>query len=295
MDLRQLNAFLTISKLQNFTAAANELGYAQSTVTTQIKLLEEELGVRLFERMGKSISLTYEGTKLIPYAKQMLKLDNDIRTAVFNEEKPSGTLVIGAAESLCVLRLPKILKEYKNLYPEVDISLTFGNCSTFRDMLKNNLIDIAFSLGRKIDSEDFIADTEIEEEMLLLSNTSNPLVHKDKIYPIDLKDQFFILTDKGCSYRAALETILKENNIKPKIALETSSVQAIKQFTISGLGITMLPKVAVKEELESGKLIKLNYCGPNLNIVSQVLYHKDKWISPAMKEFMILSKKYLGQ
>ena len=103
MDLRQLNAFLTISKLQNFTAAANELGYAQSTVTTQIKLLEEELGVRLFERMGKSISLTYEGTKLIPYAKQMLKLDNDIRTAVFNEEKPSGTLVIGAAESLCAV------------------------------------------------------------------------------------------------------------------------------------------------------------------------------------------------
>ena len=219
--------------------------------------MEEELGVRLFERMGKNISLTYEGTKLIPYAKQMLKLDNDIRTAVFNEEKPRGALIIGAAESLCVLRLPKILKEYKNLYPKVDISLTFGNCSTFRDMLKNNLIDIAFSLGRKIDSEDFIADTEIEEEMLLLSNTSNPLVNKSEIYPIDLKDQLFILTDKGCSYRAELEKILKENNIKPKIALETSSVQAIKQFTISGLGITMLPKVAVKEELESGKLVKL--------------------------------------
>ena len=83
MDLRQLNAFLTITKLQNFTAAANSLGYAQSTVTTQIKLLEEELGVKLFERMGKSISLTYEGKKLLPYAKQMIKLDSDIKNVIF--------------------------------------------------------------------------------------------------------------------------------------------------------------------------------------------------------------------
>lgn len=293
MDLRQLNAFITITKLQNFTAAANSLGYAQSTVTTQIKLLEEELGVKLFERMGKSISLTYEGKKLLPYAKQMIKLDSDIKNVIFNEEKPSGTLTIGAAESLCVLRLPLILKEYRKLYPDVDISIKFGNCASFRTMLRDNIIDIAFSLGKKIDSEEYIPYVEIKEEMVLLSNAEHQLINKEKVYPSDLENEMLILTEMGCSYRAAFETSLRNNKIKPNIVLETGSVQAIKQFTMSGLGISLLPKVAVEQELEEGKLVKLNYYGPELNIYSQVLYHKDKWISPAMKEFMILASKYM--
>lgn len=293
MDLRQLNAFLTITKLQNFTAAANSLGYAQSTVTTQIKLLEEELGVKLFERMGKSISLTYEGKKLLPYAKQMIKLDSDIKNVIFNEEKPSGTLTIGAAESLCVLRLPLILKEYRKMYPDVDISIKFGNCSNFRTMLRDNIIDIAFSLGKKIDSEEYIPYVEIKEEMVLLSDPENPITNREKVYPNDLENEMLILTEMGCSYRAAFETSLRNNKIKPNIVLETGSVQAIKQFTMSGLGISLLPKVAVSQELEENKLVKLNYCGPDLNIYSQVLYHKDKWISPAIKEFMILASKYM--
>lgn len=125
MDFKQLNAFLMISRLQSFTKAADNLGYAQSSITTQIKLLESELGVKLFERIGKNITLTHEGKKLLPYAKQILKLSSDVKNAVLNTDVPSGTLTIGAAESLCVLRLPEILKEYKKLYPKVEISLKF--------------------------------------------------------------------------------------------------------------------------------------------------------------------------
>ena len=169
MDFRQLNAFLTIGKLQSFTAAANDLGYAQSTITTQIKLLEQELGVKLFERIGKHVTLTHEGIlitffTLLQLAKQMIKLSDDIKNVVFNEEKPSGTLTIGAAESLCVIRLPEILKEYRKLYPDVEVSLKFGSCADFRQYLKDNIIDVAFSLGRKIDSEDFISQVEFDEE-----------------------------------------------------------------------------------------------------------------------------------
>ena len=85
MDLKQLNTFLMISKLQSFTKAADTLNYAQSSVTTQIKLLEEELGVKLFERIGKNISLTHDGKKLIPYAQQMLKLSTDIKNNISEE------------------------------------------------------------------------------------------------------------------------------------------------------------------------------------------------------------------
>lgn len=293
MDFKQLNAFITISKLQSFTAAANTLGYAQSTVTTQIKLLESELGVKLFERIGKSVTLTHEGKKLIPYAKQILKLSDDVKNSIFNDETPSGTLTIGAAESLCVIRLPEILKEYRKLYPEVDVSLKFGSCADFRHYLRDNIIDVAFSLGIKIEAEDFISEVEFDEPMQLLAYPGHPLINKKDVFPEDIQGEPLILTETGCSYRAAFENILSQFNVKPNLVLETGSVQAIKQFTMSGIGITLLPQVAVEEEIASGKLIPLNWKGPSFGIISQVLYHKDKWISPALREFLKLSKKIM--
>lgn len=293
MDLKQLNTFLMISKLQSFTKAADTLNYAQSSVTTQIKLLEEELGVKLFERIGKNISLTHDGKKLIPYAQQMLKLSTDIKNNICEDEYPKGVLTIGVAESLCVIRLPEIIKEYRKLYPEVEIALKFGSCADFRRYLNDNLIDVAFSLGAKIDGGEFISEIERDEPMLLLAYPGNHLLEKEKILPEDLEGESLILTEVGCSYRAAFERILKDEGISPRITLESGSVHAIKQFTMSGLGISLLPRVAVEEEVKSGKLIPLKWQGAEFEIVSQVLYHKNKWISPALDAFINLCKEML--
>lgn len=111
--------------------------------------------------------------------------------------------------------------------------------------------------------------------------------------PKDIENEPLILTETGCSYRSAFEKILSEHDVKSNLVLETGSVQAIKQFTMSGLGITLLPKIAVEEELANGRLVPLNWVGPGFGIVSQVLYHKDKWISPALRAFLDLSKKIM--
>ncbi|MBK1811472.1 LysR family transcriptional regulator [Clostridium sp. YIM B02505] len=293
MDLKQLNSFITICKLQSFTQAADSLGYAQSTITTQIKLLENELGVKLFERIGKNITLTHQGKKLLPYAKQMIKLSSEIKNVLTSEDVPSGVLTIGAAESLCVLRLPEILKEYRKLYPNVEVSMKFGNCTDFRHFLRDNFIDVAFSLGTRIEANDFITEISLDEPMLLLAASGHPLLEKKEILPEDIAKESLILTELGCSYRAVFENILNSYNLKANVVLETGSVQAIKQFTMSGLGITLLPKVAVDEELNQGRLVPLNWVGPDFGIVSQVLYHKDKWLSPALKAFLKLSKEML--
>ncbi|MBL4933091.1 LysR family transcriptional regulator [Clostridium paridis] len=293
MDLKQLKSFVTICKLQSFTGAADELGYAQSTITTQIKLLENELEVKLFERIGKNISLTHQGKKLLPYAKQMLKMSAEIKDVITNDSVPSGVLTIGAAESLCVLRLPEILKKYRSLYPKVEISLKFGSCSEFRHFLRDNIIDVAFSLGTKIEGSDFVTEIVSNEEMLLLTAPGHKLINKKIVYPKDIENEQLILTEVGCSYRAVFENMLGSYNIKPNLILETGSVQAIKQFTMSGLGISLLPRVAVEEELAQGRLVKLNWAINDFGIVSQVIYHKDKWVSPALKAFLELSKEML--
>ena len=154
MTIIQLGTFLKIAETRSFTSAAALLGYAQSTVTTQIKQLEEELGCLLFDRLGKNVILTAEGEKLSAYAEKMLQLEREILLDVPAAEEPSGLLRLGVSESLCYNRLPEALTEYRRRYPGVDIRLSFIMHDTFPDQLKKGSLDIAWSLNPAMDYPD---------------------------------------------------------------------------------------------------------------------------------------------
>lgn len=293
MDFKQLNAFLAISSLLNFTKAAERLGYAQSSITVQIQQLEDELGIKLFERIGKTVTLTHAGTKLVPYATQILQLSKDMKHAISNSTVPMGTLTIGAAESLSIFRLPAILKEYRKLYPEVDINLKLLNSSEFLPYLSNNLIDVAFSIGDRIETEYIIEVINLPEPISVLTYPGHPLTQKKEVDLSDFKNESLILTEMGCCYRGAFMRFLGEEKIIPKVVLETGSIQAIKQAAMSGLGVCVLPAISVMEEVLAGKLVPLDFRIKNFEMVSQLFYHKDKWISPALKAFIDLSSQML--
>ena len=131
MTITQLSTFLTIAELNSFSAAADSLGYAQSTVTTQIKQLEDELGCVLFDRLGKTISLTSSGERLIIYAEKMLQLEREIRLDVAEEENPAGVLKLGVSESLCISRFPQILMDFNKDNPRTEIRIQFVALNIF--------------------------------------------------------------------------------------------------------------------------------------------------------------------
>ena len=261
MELRQLNTFLTITKLQSFSKAAIELGYAQSSITSQIQLLEQELNVRLFERLGHNITLTPEGKKLLPMAEQMLKLSTDIKNISGNTDMPSGSLIIGAVESLCVTRLPKLLKEYRTRYPDVEIFIKFGDRAEFLQSLKDNTIDIAFFVDQKLTNSNYTTVFQIPEPMALLCSPEHAFAYKENVYPEELSGEPLILTETSCGYRALFDTIMSQLNVKPRSIIETGNVQAIKQLVLSGMGIAFLPQTAVEEELQQKRIIKWKYWG----------------------------------
>lgn len=208
-----------------------------------------------------------------------------------NSDKPSGTLIIGAVESLCVSMLPKLLKAYHLRYPDVEILIKFGGRDEFFRSLKDNTIDIAFFVDQIIVNKDYITVLQQPEPMVLLCSPEHDFAQREKVYPKDLSEEPLILTGATCVYRVIFENIMSSFQVKPRSVIETSNVHAIKQLVLSGLGITFLPQTAVYEELHQERLIRLNWKGPKFPIFTQVLYHKSKWISVALKAFIELMKE----
>ena len=150
MEIRHLQTFITIVELDGFTKAAEHLGYAQSTITAHIQILESEMGEVLFDRLGKKVVLTSVGKKLLSYAKQMLNVYREIRNITSDENDVSGDLIIGAGESLSIYRLGKILKEYKKSFPKVNIILKDAICSDLRSKLYSGELDIIITIEPQI-------------------------------------------------------------------------------------------------------------------------------------------------
>lgn len=289
MDLKHLNAFLVVSHTRNFTKAAEYLNYAQSNVTTQIQQLEEELHVKLFDRIGKSISLTPEGETLLPYAQKMLSLSSDI-TDLYSS-KDNGRIIIGASESLSIYKLPTILSHFKQTYPDVDIFIKVIDTPDFVPALNNNEIDIALAIEPKIMDKTLVSVFEKNEPVSLYALPTHPLAKCKKIAPIDLIDMPLILTGPDCCYRKLFERELLAYHIEPKIILSTGSVPVIKMSTLSGLGACVLPELVVHKELENKELIRLNY-DVSCPIQAQLIHHKDKWISPTLTNFIQTVREY---
>ncbi|MFR3728104.1 LysR family transcriptional regulator [Lacrimispora sp.] len=284
MELKRLHTFLVLSKLKNFTKTAEYLHYAQSNVTTQIQQLESELGVKLFERLGKNISLTPEGEEFIAYANQILYLTDDLKHK-FANKNDHGRITIGASESICIYRLPEIIKAYQTKHPNVELYLNVLDSTDFIPLLVNNEIDISFTLDLPIYNSSINTALMIDETICAFSIPEHPLAQKAEVTIEDFLNIPLILTGQNCCYRKMFEKDLLNASITPKIVLETSSLQVIKQTVLSGLGICVLPQLSVQKELDNNELVKLNYA-TNYKLASQVIYHKNKWISQNLKDFI---------
>lgn len=285
MELRQLQIFVTAAQTLNFTKAALKLGYTQSNITSQIRQLEDELKVRLFERFGKSLRLTNEGKQFCKHATSIL----DQCTRAKEELSPQmGVLHIGAAETLCVNRLPKLLTEYRSNYPLVEIRVQTESCQQLFTLLRENSIDVALALTDEIHQPDMQVTTLYDEAMAVVVSPQHPLALRQAIYPEDLAGQCLILTTEGCGYRPVVLTVLATHQVQPATIMELSSVGAITECTACGLGVAVLPKIAVTDELRRKKLIELPWQGPAFAIKTQLIYHKEKWLSPAIRVFLDL-------
>jgi DNA-binding transcriptional LysR family regulator len=294
IEMRHLATFRVVATTLSFTRAAEALDYAQSSVTAQIQALEEDLGVLLFERLGKRILLTPAGQRLLPYAHQALQLMDEARAAVTQEAQPYGTLTVGAPETLCVYRLPPVLKEFRARCPRVHLVFHPTTTASQRRTLAEGEVDVGFLLDTAPPPEPFSAERLVSETLLVLAAPAHPLAGCATVVPRDLDDETIIVTESGCSYRRLFERSLAAAGATPATTMELGSVEAIKQCSMAGLGVTVLPKIAVAEELAQGQLVALPWAGPSFEMGTYVVWHRDKWLSPALQAFLELTRRMLA-
>jgi DNA-binding transcriptional LysR family regulator len=286
MELRLLKTFATTAQLLSFTRAADELGYAQSTITNQIQALEEELGVLVFERLGKQVKLTKEGEHLYAYALQILKLSSEAKDIVSSSQTPKGSIVIGTAESLCIHRLPEIFNIFRARYPNVELNIRFDAAGNYRTYLRQNSLDVVFFLDVPCNESDLITHRLFTEPMAVIAAPNHPLALKERVVPRDLRGEPLVLTAEGCTYRRIFESIMTQAGVKPASIMGIGSNEVIKKFVADGWGIGFLPQIVVQQELIANQIAQLRWAGPPFGIIAQLIYHKDKWLSPALKAFI---------
>lgn len=289
MTITQLKTFLKISELCSFSDAANSLGYAQSTVTTQIKQLEEELDCRLFDRLGKNIVLTAQGEKLIAYAEKMLQLEREIHLEITDEEEPTGVLKIGVSESLCYKQIPEALMRYKEMFPGIELRLSFITHNTFPELLQKGELDLVYTLNPYIEDERLTMLYKNAERLGFYAAADHPFVKK-RIREADLAGCPLLLTGRDCSFRNMLLSDLTACGVEPDVLIETGSKEVLKQFATNGLGVAFIPEMTAEKEVKNGMLKRLDWRGAAFPIYSQIFIHRDKHLSKAISSFADIIK-----
>lgn len=286
MEIRNLITFVRIAEVRNFSKTAEQLGYSQSAVTMQIKQLEAELQVQLFERIGKKAKLTQAGQRLLPYALDILSAAGKAESIAREPEQISGKLRIGTCESYVISVLPPVFMEMGERCPGVEISTHTAPVPDLIDMLRQNDIDILYFLDEKLYFPEWIKVMEQPENIYFVSSSSSPLARMKKIPISRLVEEPLYLTEKGISYRYAMEQTLAAAGYELHPRLEVGNTDVITRFLLKNKGISFLPEYVVKDDVKDGRLAILDTECPRIVMWSQLAYHRNKYVTPQMKLFL---------
>lgn len=291
METRHLTTFLAIVERGGFTEAARRLGYSQSTVSAHIQALEETVGAPLFDRKGRRLGLTEEGSRLRALAEEMLALEARIGALGERGREPSGSLRVGAAESVTVARLGEVLALYRQSFPSVALSLTNASCAQIvEDVLKGetDLAALIMPLVRHPDLEVailsreamvFVGSARTERDALLRGLATGNL------------EEGFLFTEQGCSYRITVESLFRRQGLVPGRVMAFSSVEAIKRCVQSDMGLSFLPRLYIEEELREGTLRELEAPPLEEVFLIQLAWRKKRPLSAAARAFIDLARE----
>ena len=283
MELRNLITFVHVAELGSFTKAAEQLGYSQSTISFQIKQLEDELDCLLFERINHTITLTERGHELVSYAHQIRALTDDFKESLTKEEECRGHIHIVTPDSVCEEMIYDNYIDFHARYPYISVKFTTADTSVMFDMLDHNEADAIITLDSHSYRRDYIIAKEEPLSMHFVTSASSKFANARDLKMKDIVNEPFILTEYGQGYRRVFDKELAKKSLEITPILEIGRTDIITNILAKGDMISFLPDFVTKELIESGELCYLDVRDMEIDIWKQLIYHKNKWMSKSLR------------
>ncbi len=291
MNERKLVIFREVALHLNMTEVANKLYMSQPAVSQTIQELEAEVGVKLFDRIGRRLHLTLAGEIFLTYVRKTLNTYAEGLRAIseINQAK-TGRLRIGASTTIGIYVLPEIIGRFLKVYPAVDVAIDIENTKYIVERILYNTIDFAFVEG-SLDSEEVIVDDFCQDELVLITHPDHPRARYALMDLKELQREKLIVRERGSGTREVFEKVLQTENVDCKIAFELGNTEAIKKAVEAGLGVACISERCVTREAELGKLAVLRFKGLSLRRSLNLIYHRDKYLSPLFRAFIDFARR----
>lgn len=291
MEIRQLQTFVQAAQLESFSKTAEMLGYSQSAITVQMRLLETELNTRLFDRIGKRVVLTPQGREFLKSANKILYEVNKASKSMNEDRELTNPLHVGTIESLCTAKFPRILSEFHSLHPRVNLQITVDSPEKLIRMMEHNELDLIYILDTPRWDENWVKVMELAEPVVFVASAASRFAGKERLVLDDILQEPFFLTEKHANYRQALDQqlALRRQSISP--VLEISDTEFIIRMLELNQGLSFLPYFAVEQDIYKHRIITLDVKDVHISMYRQIFYHKNKFRTREMEEFIRLADK----
>lgn len=295
MELRDLRTFLAVARRLSFHRAGEEVHAAQSTVSARIAALERDLGLRLFERLGRRVVLTPAGERLREYAAKMADLEDEARAWVVAEDAARGALAVRVPESLCACRLGPAIRAFRERFPGVRLSFTTCALDGLEKDLRQGVTDLALVYADGLSGADLAVECLGVEPLALYAAPGHPLAGRPALGLEHLAGQTLALSSSDCAYRRGFEALLEEGGVALAPSLEFSSTAALLGCVGAGLGLALLPEVAAAGDLAAGRLVRLDWSAGPLETGVLLARHRGKWPAPPLAAFVEILRQALAR
>lgn len=288
MNLSQLDAFLLLANGFNVTETAERLFCTQPSVSIKIRKLEEELQTTLFERINNRLYLTPQGKVYQQYATQIINLVKSSSEHMRQFDDPSkGEIKFGASHFVGVYLLPQIMAQFRKQYPDVKLSMDISSSTQLIHKLDTQELEfLIMSDHIYLDPTEYHLDTFLIDPLVLICSPTHRLAKKKHCRFSDIESEVFLIKPEHSATRDFLLDRIKENNKEIKNIMEINSLEGIKQGVIHGLGISVLSRLSILQELKSGLLCEISFDDIQFSRGIRYFHHKEKYISPATKNFL---------
>lgn len=283
MNSRHLHIFLTVCETGNMTAAAKILCMAQPSVSQAIAELEQYYGVRLFERLNHRLYLTNAGARLRSFARHILNLSEQARKELADLDQ-GGSIRIGASLTIGAYLLPNLLVAFQQQYPEVEVFSRVDNTGLIEKLILEDHLDLALVEG-PLSSPQLVEEAYCDDHLLFIAAPQHPLVQQPLVSVQQLANYAFMMREAGSGTQAIFEHTMQAAQVTWKVAGVYNNIEAIKQAVRSNLGLAVVSEIAVVDEIQQGKLVSLDVQGVSLKRRFNLIYHRQKFFTRAMRSF----------